>query len=171
MTAVPRAVRIRTGRWVVNPERSRATISVRNFGVRTVCGSVPLLAGTIAVDDEGRPIRVHAELDLAGIDTGSARRDADLRKPSLLDLDRHPTLTYDADAFELGPQGWVAQGTLAARGAACPLPVLGVPTEAGDGLHVVGTTLVDPTALGLRAPRLFIGRQVAVVVDAWLTRA
>ena len=171
MTAMPRASRVATGRWVVDPARSTATFTVRNFGLRTVRGSVPVVAGTVEVDDDGHPRRVHAELDLAGIDTGSARRDADLRKPALLDLDAHPTLTYDAETFEPGPQGWVAHGILAACGAACPLPVLGVQADVGQGLHLVGTAVVDRAALGVRAPRLLIGRAVSVVVDAWLTPA
>ncbi len=168
MTTVPRAARLGTGRWVVDPARSTATFSVGNFGLRTVQGTVPVTAGTVEVDDDGRPRRVHAELDLAALDTGNRRRDADLRKPALLDLDAHPVLTYDAGDFELGPQGWVARGALAARGAACPLTVLGVPAGTGEGLHVVGTAVVDRTALGIRAPRLLIGRMVSVVVDTWL---
>ena len=165
---------VATGRWVVDPGRSRATFSVSNFGLRTVTGSVPVLAGMLEVSAGGRPGRLSAELDLASIDTGHARRDADLRKPSLLDLDTHPVLTYAAEEFEPGPQGWSARGVLGVRGTTCPLTVLGVP--AGDGaptgsLHLVGTAVVDRTALGIRAPRLLIGRQVSVVVDAWLDRA
>jgi polyisoprenoid-binding protein YceI len=167
---VPAGVRVATGRWVVDPARSTATFSVGNFGVRTVSGSVPVLAGVLEVAD-GRPRRVSAELDLSAIDTGHARRDADLRKPALLDLDAHPVLTYEALDFEDGPQGWRALGLLGARGTTCPVAVLGVPAATGTSLHLVGTTVVDRTALGIRAPRLLIGREVAVVVDAWLDRA
>ena len=165
---------VATGRWVVDPARSGATISFGNFGVRTVTGSVPVLAGTLEVTDGGRPRRLSAELDLSAIDTGHARRDADLRKPSLLDLDTHPVLTYEAEEFELGPQGWSARGVLGARGTSCPVTVLGVPAGTEDptrSLHLVGTAVVDRTALGIRAPRLLIGREVSVVVDAWLARA
>lgn len=162
---------VATGRWVVDPRRSRATFSVGNFGFRTVSGCVPVLAGSLEVTDGGRPRRLSAELDLSAIDTGSPRRDADLRKPSLLDLDAHPVLTYEAEEFEAGPQGWSARGRLAARGTSCPVTVLGVAASAESSLHLVGTAMVDRTALGIRAPRLLIGRQVSVVVDAWLDRA
>jgi polyisoprenoid-binding protein YceI len=168
-TTIPAPV-VATGRWVVDAARSTATFSVGNFGVRTVTGSVPVLAGTLEVAD-GRPLRLSAELDLSALDTGSARRDADLRKPALLDLDAHPVLTYGAEEFEAGPQGWLARGTLGARGTTCPVTVLGVPAATDAALHLVGTAVLDRTALGIRAPRLFIGRQVSVVVDAWLDRA
>jgi hypothetical protein len=49
--------------------------------------------------------------------------------------------------------------------------VLGVPATTGEDLHLVGTAVLDRTALGIRAPRLLIGRDVAIVVDAWLTPA
>ena len=170
MTATRPAPVVATGRWTVDPGRSTARFSVGNFGIRTVHGSVPVLAGSLEVDDGGRPRRLSAELDLSRVDTGNARRDADLRKPKLLDLDAHPLLRYEADDFELGPQGWRARGSLAARGTTCPVTVLGVPATTGSSLHLVGTAVVDRTALGVRAPSLVIGREVAVVVDAWLDR-
>lgn len=173
MSTTTTPLTVATGRWVVDPARSRATIAVGNFGVRTVRGSVPVLAGTLEVTDGGRPRRLSAALDLGAIETGHARRDADLRKPSLLDLDTHPVLTYEAEDFELGSQGWCAKGVLGARGTTCPVTVLGVPAgteEPAGTLHLVGTAVVDRTALGIRAPRLLIGREVSVVVDAWLDR-
>jgi hypothetical protein len=36
-------------------------------------------------------------------------------------------------------------------------------------VHVRGTAVLDRTAIGLRAPRFLIGRQVTITVDAWLT--
>lgn len=171
MTTTTQAPVVATGRWVVDPARSTATFSVANFVFRTVRGTVPVITGTVDVADGGRPTRLRGELDLARIDTGNRRRDADLRKPSLLDLDASPLLTYEAEEFDVGPQGWSARGSLGARGTTCPLTVLGVAAATGALLHLVGTAVVDRTALGIRAPSLVIGRQVSVVVDAWLDRA
>jgi polyisoprenoid-binding protein YceI len=171
MTATLGRAPVAVGRWIVDPGRSTATFTVRNFGVRTVRGSVPVLGGAVEVSEDGSPRLVHAELDLGGIATGNRRRDADLRKPALLALDAHPVLTFRADDFEDGPQGWRALGSLRARGTTCPLTVLGVPATTGEDLHLVGTAVLDRTALGIRAPRLLIGRDVAIVVDTWLTPA
>ena len=171
MTTTSPAPVVATGRWVVDRGRSTATFTVGNLGLGAVHGSVPVLAGSLEVGDHGRPRQVAAELDLSAIDTGNARRDADLRKPSLLDLDAHPVLRYAAEEFEIGPQGWSARGTLTARGTRCPLTVLGVPARTDGSLHLVGTTVLDRTALGIGVPRLLIGRYVSIVVDAWLDRA
>ena len=170
MTAAPGRTTVRAARWVVDPHRSRATFSVGNLGLRTVRGAVPVLGGSLGTDDGGVPRAVRAELDLGRIDTGNARRDADLRKPHLLDLDAHPRLTFECETFEWGPQGWTGLGRLSARGRTCPLAVLGVPATAEDDeLHVVGTAVLDRAQLGIRAPRLLIGREVAIVVDCRLT--
>jgi hypothetical protein len=48
--------------------------------------------------------------------------------------------------------------------------VTGGPADgsSADQLHVVGTAVLDRRAVGIRAPRLLIGRTVTVTVDAWL---
>ena len=81
------------GRWTVDLANSSATFRVRSFG-RTVTGSVPITEGAVEVDG-GRPTAITGSLDLSAIDTGNARRDSDLRKPRLLDLDHHPARPGD----------------------------------------------------------------------------
>ena len=68
--------------------------------------------------------------------------------------------------------GWRAEGRLSVRGTSCPLTVTGTLVEDGPAgtVHVRGTAVLDRTAIGLRAPRLMIGRLVSITVDAWLTR-
>lgn len=43
----------KTGAWRLDPAALTAQFSVRNFGVRRVTGTVPLLAGAVEVDDPG----------------------------------------------------------------------------------------------------------------------
>ena len=104
-----------TGRWMVDPAHSIATFRVGNLG-RTVTGTVPITEGTVDIDGSGQPAAITGTLDLGAIDTGNARRDKDLRKPRLLDLDRHPTMTFAADTITASPTGWQVTGHLAARG-------------------------------------------------------
>ena len=76
------------------PQGSSASFSVSNFGVNTVRGIVPIRAATVVVAADRLINRVHATLDLAGIDTGNARRDKDLRSHRLLDTDQFPDVTF-----------------------------------------------------------------------------
>ena len=65
------ATALRTGRWELTPARTSVGFAVRNFGVATGRGQIPVTAAWVDVDDAGRPAAVHAELDLTRIDTGN----------------------------------------------------------------------------------------------------
>jgi polyisoprenoid-binding protein YceI len=164
---------LRTGTWLVQAAGTKAAFTVANLG-KTVTGTVPVRSGELEVDASGAPLRLVAELDLASLDTGNVRRDKDLRKPRFLDLDEHPTLTFVSDRISTRADGWTAQGTIAARGTTCPLTLHGTlpgqPRPDG-GVPVEATAVLDRRDLGLNAPRLMIGRQVAITVTAWLLPA
>ena len=159
------------GAWTASDSRTRVTFTVANFG-RPVQGSVTCRWGELDVDADGAPVRAVAELDLRTLDTGIARRDADLRKPALLDIDRHPALTWTADRFiSEDDGGWTAEGVVALRGTSAPLRVRGVAEVRPDGwVRVRAAAVLDRAAVGIRAPRVLIGRVVRIDVDAWLSR-
>ncbi len=155
------ATALRTGRWELVPARTSACFAVRNFGLATVRGQIPVTAARVDVDAAGRPTAVHAELDLTRIQTGNQRRDRDLRKPGLLDTAHHPVLTFDGIA-----SGMIVDGVLTGLAATrASLDVTSVTCGDGGTITVHTTTELDRVALGLRAPRLLIGRRIAVVVD------
>jgi polyisoprenoid-binding protein YceI len=172
VTAQIQVPAIAAGTWSVSDSRTRVTFSVGNFG-RRAHGSVALGWGELRVDAAGAPVRVRAELDLNGLDTGIARRDADLRKPRFLDVDRHPTMSWEADRFTRTDDGrWAAHGELHVRGTSVPLTVVGAPEAAdhdGQFVRVRGCATLDRTAVGIRAPSFLIGRTVEIEIDAWLT--
>ncbi|MCO1660569.1 YceI family protein [Pseudonocardia humida] len=170
MTTIPTA--LPTGEWVLDPTRTTASFAVRN-GPGTVHGTVPVTAGAVRVDGAG--VRVEAELDLSALDTGNPRRDRDLGKPGLLDLDRHPRLRFVADDVRGTDGGWVLVGTLSVRGREVPVTLTVADADRPDLLDAgdataVGTTRLDRRDLGVRAPRVLIGRWIEVTVRAVLVR-
>jgi polyisoprenoid-binding protein YceI len=162
---------LRTGRWQFVSSLTSARLAVRNFGVKTVHGQLPVLEAWVDVDASGRPTAVHATLDLAGLDTGNARRDRDLRAPRLLDTAKYPTVTFDAAApTQVGETEWTVAGRLTGRATAADLTLqvrVAPPRDGQVGVHAV--TELDRCALGVTAPRLLIGRRVAICVDATFT--
>ena len=166
--------------WAVEPRSSTAAFAVRNFGVRTVHGIVPILDATVVTGNapaDGRPAlptglpvvtAVRMTVNLAGIDTANNRRDNDLRGRHLLDTEHHPHLIFDCTDVREGPDGWQLAGTLTAHGRSAPVTVHAALTAGPvrDLLTVRATTTFDRRALGIRAPRLMIGFEVAVEVSA-----
>jgi polyisoprenoid-binding protein YceI len=173
VTAQLRGLTRAAGTWTVSDSRTRVTFAVGNFG-HVVHGSVACSWGEIEIDATGVPVRAAAELDLNSLDTGVAKRDSDLRKPRLLDIDAHPVMTWRCGRFVSAPDGgWTAEGTLSVRGTSTPLNITGRPEAAGlDGewVRVRAGGVLDRTAVGIRAPSFLIGRTVTVSIDAWLAR-
>ncbi|GAB3897471.1 hypothetical protein GCM10029964_080370 [Kibdelosporangium lantanae] len=153
------------GRWRAGTTTSEATFTVGNLG-RTARGNVPIVDGTLDVDETGQPTAVHGTLDLGAIDTGNRRRDMDLRKPHLLDLDNHPTMTFTGTF-----RGTEVTGRLTARGTTTTLTGQ-VELSTTDSDHVVLTARarLDRRTLGIRAPRFVIGRWVDITVVATVSR-
>ena len=89
-TATP----VRPGDWAADPAACTLTFAVRNFGLRTVTGQIPLTSAVIHVDPGGQPVSIRAELDAQGIDTGNRRRDKDLRGHRFLATGRWPAITF-----------------------------------------------------------------------------
>ena len=79
---------VAAGIWTVDLAHTRAAFAARHLFGQTVHGTIAVTAGTIEVGKDGRPQRFHATLDPASIDTGHARRDADLRGKRFLAVRR-----------------------------------------------------------------------------------
>jgi polyisoprenoid-binding protein YceI len=163
--------RVLTQRWELVNSLSSVGFAARNFGLKTVRGTVPLHEAWVDVDEHGRPMAVHAELDLAGLDTGNTRRDRDLRKPHLLSTEKFRTVTFTGRAGEPDEDGWQVPGRLAARGTEIDVVLATTIASRTDQVSVHATTQFDRRDLGVRAPRVMIGRIITVTIDAVLRPA
>jgi polyisoprenoid-binding protein YceI len=163
------SVELASGRWTVDLAHAVAAFRVSTLG-RTVTGTVPIIDGVVDLAAGGLPTAITGSLDLGAINTGNARRDRDLRKPRFLDLDRHPTMTFAADSVTASQAGWSVAGRLTARGAtvrvAGDVAVSGQDQSAALTAH----TWLDRRILGVRAPRIMIGRRVDITVTAIIRR-
>ena len=159
-----------TGRWIVDVASSTATFRVASLG-RTVTGTVPLTEGIVDIGSDGLPSAVTGSLNLGAVDTGNARRDADLRKPRFLDLDAHPTMTFAADSATASPAGWSVTGRLSARGTSVPATGDVELSPQGRSATLTGRTRLDRRAFGIRAPRIMIGHQIDITVTATIRRS
>jgi polyisoprenoid-binding protein YceI len=166
------ALTLPTGTWVIAPGSSVATFVVGgNFG-RKAHGSVPVIDGSVKVGPDGMPASVRGSLDLGAIDTGIPRRDRHLRKPSLLDLDTYPTMTFTSSTVTATDEGWHVTGELSVRGHLAPIEGDVRSSTQDDGtVLMVATAQFDRRHIALRAPRFLIGRIIDVTITAKVRHA
>ena len=163
---------IPVGTWTVVADACTVTFAVRDKVVGTVHGTFPLTAGTVLTGAHGQVLGAMVALDVAGVATGNAHRDRDLRKPQFLDAAGHPTIVVEAGPTEPGETGWTVQATLSARGASCPIELQVVPTTWDDRqVRVRVTGRLDRTGLGMRVPTFIVGRHLELDVDLVFERA
>jgi polyisoprenoid-binding protein YceI len=164
---------IATGTWTVDVAATRAGFAVRNFGLKTVHGTIAVTGGTLEVHPTGMPLRLSSTLDPSSIDTGNPRRDRDLRGARFLNVVNHPSMEVVADQFEQTGNSWRVHAVLRVAGTETPLWIDGrLGEESGAGrLAVTGTARLDLRAAGIRVPRFLIGRWVDIMISARLTRA
>ena len=112
---------VRPGNWVADPAACTLAFAVRNFGLRTVTGQIPLTSAVVHVGPSGEPVSIRAELDARGIGTGNPRRDKDLRGRRFLATDQWPAMTFEASYIEPAQTGWTVSGTLTVKDTHCPV--------------------------------------------------
>ncbi len=162
------------GTWVADLAATTASFTARNFGIRSVLGSVAVTGGQVTVDGTGRPVDVRGAADLTTVATGSARRDADLAGRRFFDVEHHPELLLVAHRIEAAGNGWRVLGSLRVRGVAAPLDldvrVEAPPADPAAPWRVVATGTLDLRTTPIRAPRALVGRFVTVRVETTLVR-
>ena len=113
--------RTQPGDWVADPAACTLAFAVRNFGLRTVTGQIPLTSAVVRSVRTAQPASLRAELDAGGIRTGNPRRDKDLRGRRFLATDRWPVITFEAGSIKPTQTGWTVSGTLAVKDTRCPV--------------------------------------------------
>jgi len=160
------------GIWTADLTRTRAAFAARHLFGQTVHGTIAVTGGTLDVGPDGQPRRFQATLDPASIDTGNARRDADLRGRRFLDAATYPLMEAGVDGIEVAAGGWRADAVLRVGRHEAPLRIEAtldiLPTEAR--LLVSGTARLDLRDAGIRVPGLLVRRFVDVSFSAQLTR-
>lgn len=163
---------VAAGIWTLDLAHTRAAFAARHLFGQTVNGTIDVTAGTVEVGKDGRPQRFHATLDPASIDTGNARRDADLRSKRFLAADAYPLMEVVADRIVATADGWCTDAVL--RGHECEAPLRIDATLDGAAtaprLQVSGTTRLDLRDAGIRVPGLLARRFVELSVSAQFTR-
>ena len=105
-------------KWTFEPGHTAAEFRARHMMVTWVRGAFKDVHGTLEFDpaDPGAS-SVEVTIDAAGIWSGEADRDAHLRHEDFLDVENHPTITFEGGEVEvLSGHDFKVTGDLAIRG-------------------------------------------------------
>lgn len=109
------------GVWVIDPAHSTVRAQARHFGLGGVSGGFTDFGGIVVVADDFARSRTEVEIRAASIDTAHRDRDAHLRSPDFLDVERHPTLRFVSERVVRAGAGWRVPGELTLIGTTRPV--------------------------------------------------
>jgi polyisoprenoid-binding protein YceI len=156
------------GEWVADLAACTVSFTVRNFGLRSVTGQIPLASASVTVGPGGQPVSVRAELDARGIDTGHRRRDSDLRGTRFLATDQWPTITFQATHVQASGAGWTIDGTLTVKDCHCPVRLSAnrpdrLPGDPAVPVNLSATARLDRRSAGVDvAPAFLVGHMISL---------
>lgn len=171
------------GTFELDPAHTRAGFVARHLMVSKVRGSFTGVAGKLVIGEDPADSSVTATLDAATITTGTADRDAHLRSPDFLDVERFPVLTFRSTGLsDRDDTSFTLAGDLTIKDVTRPVE-LRVDFEglakSPYGAEVVGfaaRTEIDREAFGLtwnvtlETGGVLVGRKVIIEIEAEAVR-
>lgn len=123
--------------WQIDPAHTNVEFTVRHMMISNVKGQFQKTSGTITTNgNDPTSAKIDTTIDATSINTRVDKRDAHLKSPAFLDVDKFPTITFKSTKVEAdGPGKWKVTGDLTLHGVTKPV-VLEVEST--------GTPITDP---------------------------
>jgi polyisoprenoid-binding protein YceI len=170
--------------WRVDPAHTNAEFAVKHMMITTVRGRFTGVDGTVT-QDASNPAnsRIEVSIKAGSIDTRVPERDAHLRSPDFLDVEKYPEITFRSTKIErAGDERIRVAGDLTIHGVTRPI-ILDVQEEGrgkdpwgGERAGFSGTTTIDRREYGLQWNQALehggwlIGHDVKITLDVELIR-
>ncbi len=108
--------------YQIEPAHSAVHFSVRHLMISTVRGEFTHIAGSVQYDPaQPQATRIDATIDAASIHTRDAQRDAHLRSPDFLNVEKFPSLEFHSSQAEPEASGLSISGQLTLHGVTRPV--------------------------------------------------
>ena len=172
--------------WNIDPEHSSIGFKVRHLMVSNVKGSFGKVQGIINIDEKHLTrSNARVTIDTASIDTGVDKRDAHLRSPDFLDVDKFPIMTFVSTNVAKSGKGWLkVTGDLTLHGVTRPV-MLEVEELSREGKDPMGnlrrgasaTTKISRKDFGigwnkvLETGGVVVGDEIAISIDIEIIKA
>jgi polyisoprenoid-binding protein YceI len=110
------------GVYSIDPAHTSVEFVGRHLMITKVRGRLPEVSGMITVAEDPEQSHVDVEIGVAGLDTGNADRDMQLRGADFFDVENHPTMTFRSTKVEATrTDAWLVTGDLTVRGVTHPI--------------------------------------------------
>jgi len=115
----------RADTWNIDPAHTMVEFSVRHMMISNVKGQFEKVSGTITANGtDPNSVQINAVIDANSLNTRVAKRDAHLKSPAFLDVDKYPTITFKSTKAEPdGPGKWKVTGDLTMHGVTKPVVI------------------------------------------------
>lgn len=166
--------------WQIDPAHTNVEFTVRHMMISNVKGQFQKTAGTITANgNDPASAKIDATIDASSVYTRVERRDADLKSPNFLDVEKYPTITFKSTKVEAdGPNKWKVTGDLTLHGVTRPV-VLEVEGSGATISDPMGNTRAGASATtnikrsdfgltwnkALEAGGVMVGDEVAISID------
>jgi polyisoprenoid-binding protein YceI len=166
--------------WQIDPAHTNVEFSVRHMMISNVKGQFQKTSGTITINgSDPTSAKIDATIDATSINTRVEKRDAHLKSPAFLDVDKFPTITFKSTKVKAdGPGKWKVTGDLTLHGVTKPvlLEVEGTGTPITDPMGntragASATTKINRKDFGLtwnqplETGGVMVGDEVAISID------
>ena len=166
--------------WQIDPPHTNVEFTVRHMMISNVKGQFEKTSGTIKTNgNDPTTAKIDATIDATSINTRVDKRDAHLKSPAFLDVDKFPTITFKSTKVESeGANKWKVTGDLTLHGVTKPVVLevegSGAPISDPMGNTRAGasaTTKISRKDFGLtwnqplETGGVMVGDEVAISID------
>ena len=109
------------GTFEIDPAHTSVSFTVRHMMLAKVRGHFNVISGTIRVEDDPTKSWVKVVIDATSLDTRDPNRDAHVKSPDFLDVEKYPTIEYTSTAVRQEGDGWKVDGDLTVHGVTKPV--------------------------------------------------
>jgi polyisoprenoid-binding protein YceI len=163
--------------WTIDVAHSTATFSTNHFFVSRVTGTMPIERAEIVLPaDSTVPASAKATLNPAGLNTGDADRDKDLRSDHFFDIATYPTITFASTSIiRTDATHFTMNGNLTIHGVTHPVSLAATFVgTSGSGsaqrLTYQATTTIDRTQWGMLYGKPVVGTSIAITLHVEAVR-
>ena len=154
------------GDWELDRERTSIEFHTKALWVFPAKGTFRPLEGSGTVTADGG-ITGTLVIDAASVDTKNKKRDTHLRTADFFEVERFPTITYEATSGRMVKPGTIdLDGTLTVHGESRPLSVSADVSISADSVTLTSEVDIDRSAWGLTRTPFGAGLKNKVVIVA-----